>query len=97
MPILTLLLEAVRAPFCVYRFFYVPHLLFVLFILSVLSDGNYTLIFVNVQIQGMCSIPFVFLVPRLLWLFCCNIKIFPLLVCISDIYINQVIHFYSLS
>lgn len=55
------------------------------------------LIFVTVQIQGMCSVLFVFLVPRMLWLLCCNIKISPPLVCISDIYIDQVIHFYSLS
>lgn len=45
----------------------------------------------------MCSVLFVFLVPRMLWLLCCNIKILPPLVCISDIYIDQVIHFYSLS
>lgn len=54
------------------------------------------LTFVTVELQGMCSIPFVFLLPQVLWLLCCNIKILPPIVCISDVYINQVIHFYSL-
>lgn len=54
------------------------------------------LIFVTVKLQGMCSIPFVFLLPQVLWLLCCNIKILPPIVRISDVYIDLVIHFYSL-